>query len=149
MQSLTQRRNFFFIFQVNQVDSENLSSCPYTLLTALKEGYFTDITFIASNGEKVIIFYIFFFKCVMQFGPFSSMVDMYDIDNTDIFSLCLFFRFQLTRQFCLVSLLMFILGTEFLLFLRTCLQMCSMLCFTTCILVLCQVISSMKLQDSF
>lgn len=56
----------FFNFQVNQVDSENLSSCPYTLLPALKEGYFTDITFIASNGEKVIIFYnILLFKCVI------------------------------------------------------------------------------------
>ena len=38
------------------MDSENLSSHPYTLLSALKEGFFNDITFIASNGEKVIIY---------------------------------------------------------------------------------------------
>ena len=36
------------------MDSENLSSHPYTLLPALKESFFSDITFIASNGEKVI-----------------------------------------------------------------------------------------------
>ncbi|KAJ7373532.1 hypothetical protein OS493_011132 [Desmophyllum pertusum] len=40
--------------KVNQVDSENLSSCPYSLLSALQEGFFTDITFIASNGEKFL-----------------------------------------------------------------------------------------------
>ena len=37
------------------MDSQNLSSHPYSLLSALKESFFTDITFIASNGEKVII----------------------------------------------------------------------------------------------
>lgn len=37
------------------MDSENVSPHRYTLLPALKEGFFTDITFIASNGEKVII----------------------------------------------------------------------------------------------
>lgn len=39
--------------KVNQVDSENLSSHPYTLLPALKEGFFSDITFFANNGEKL------------------------------------------------------------------------------------------------
>ena len=36
------------------MDSENLSHHPYSLLSALKEGFFTDITVTASNGEKVI-----------------------------------------------------------------------------------------------
>ena len=38
---------------MNQEQSENLFSLPYTLLPALNEGFFTDITFTASNGEKV------------------------------------------------------------------------------------------------
>ena len=37
------------------MDSEDLSAHPYSLLTALKEGFFTDITFTASNGEKVFV----------------------------------------------------------------------------------------------
>ena len=53
----------FFTFQVNQVDSENLSSHPYTLLSALKESFFSDITFIASNGEKVINASLIMFCC--------------------------------------------------------------------------------------
>ncbi|XP_073245445.1 uncharacterized protein [Porites lutea] len=38
--------------KVNQEQSDNLFSLPYTLLAALNEGFFTDITFTASNGEK-------------------------------------------------------------------------------------------------
>ena len=38
---------------MNQEQSENLFSLSYTLLPALNEGFFTDITFTASNGEKV------------------------------------------------------------------------------------------------
>ena len=41
------------------MDSENLSSHPYTLLPALKEGFFSDITFIASNGEKVPVINVY------------------------------------------------------------------------------------------
>ena len=37
------------------MDSVNLSAHPYSLLPALKEGFFADITFIASNGQKVFI----------------------------------------------------------------------------------------------
>ncbi|KAL9955418.1 hypothetical protein ACROYT_G036744 [Oculina patagonica] len=40
--------------KVNELDSDNLSRHPYSLLPALKEGFFTDITFIASNGEKFL-----------------------------------------------------------------------------------------------
>ena len=35
------------------MNSTNLSHGPYSLLSALKEGFFTDITLTASNGEKV------------------------------------------------------------------------------------------------
>ncbi|RMX49172.1 hypothetical protein pdam_00021260 [Pocillopora damicornis] len=38
--------------KVDQVNSTNLSHGPYSLLSALKEGVFTDITLTASNGEK-------------------------------------------------------------------------------------------------
>ncbi|KAL9955417.1 hypothetical protein ACROYT_G036741 [Oculina patagonica] len=40
--------------KVNEVDSENLLHHPYSLLPALKEGFFSDITFISSNGEKFL-----------------------------------------------------------------------------------------------
>ena len=32
---------------------ENLSCHPYTLIPALDEGFFTDITFVSSSGKKV------------------------------------------------------------------------------------------------
>jgi len=41
--------------KVDGVESEILSSHPYTLLSALSEGFFTDITLIASNGEKFLV----------------------------------------------------------------------------------------------
>lgn len=57
------------------MDSENLSAHPYSLLPALKEGFFADITFIASNSEKVFIlsitllYWLSFFYFHAQFMP--------------------------------------------------------------------------------
>ena len=144
----------FFFFFLNQVDSENLSSHPYTLLPALKESFFSDITFTASNGEKVINASLIMFCC---YYLFYNIVDLFNlifnlfifvlnscimlIIKKGLFPFYLSFSFKLTRQFFLVSLLMSTHGTEFLLFLRICLQMCFMHCYTTCMLVLCQVTS--------
>ncbi|KAK2569363.1 hypothetical protein P5673_006285 [Acropora cervicornis] len=38
---------------------ENLSCHPYTLLPALDEGFFTDITFVSSSGKKSLLHYCY------------------------------------------------------------------------------------------
>ena len=74
----------FFTFQVNQVDSENLSSRPYTLLPALKESFFSDITFIASNGEKVINASLIMFCCYYLF--YNIIVDLFNLVFSQLYN---------------------------------------------------------------